>query len=253
MTKKYFIVTIFILLSIGKVLSQSSSDDDNSLDPCFATGFSYGYFLPGGDLNKRFGNNFELKISPSYYFNKSNISIGINVGYIFGDEVKENTISNLLNNSGYIIDERNTIFGVKSRERGISFSSYLSKIIPLGSNKRTGIRIDLGIGGMYHWIDYSVESSNVPQLKNQYIKGYDRLSGGISLNQFVGYQYLKRGSKISFYAGFEFYQGFTKNLRKYNYDLGEVDDKSRIDLLYGFKAGWILPIYITQKPEEIYY
>ena len=48
---------------------------------------------------------------------------------------------------------------------------------------------------------------------------------------------------VNFYGGFEFTQGFTKNRREMNFDTGQKDDLARLDMLFGFRLGWVFPIY----------
>jgi hypothetical protein len=93
---------------------------------------------------------------------------------------------------------------------------------------------------------------DVPQLEGSYRKGYDRLHMGLSTQQFVGYLFQADHRFLNFYAGFEFVQGFTKNVRTYNFDLGGPDNTQKIDLYYGVKVAWMIPIY-RRTPKEIYF
>ena len=79
------------------------------------------------------------------------------------------------------------------------------------------------------------------------------MTGGFGIKEFIGYQYLDQKSKISFIAGFEFIQAWTKNLRYHIYDTATTDATRNFDMLFGVKAGWILPIYIEKNSDEIYY
>ena len=47
-------------------------------------------------------------------------------------------------------------------------------------------------------------------------------------------------------------QAFTQNRRSINIDTQMVDTKNRLDATFGFKVGWILPIYLGFG-EEIFY
>ena len=91
------------------------------------------------------------------------------------------------------------------------------------------------------------------QLTEEMEKGYDRLSTGFSLNQFIGYQYFGKTRLINFFAGIEGIQAFTKNRRGYNYDTQKVDTKERFDSMYGIKVGWIIPFYKKTTQEFYYY
>ena len=68
----------------------------------------------------------------------------------------------------------------------------------------------------------------------------------------------------NFYAGFEFYQAFTKSLRDRVFDQVVYDSNSNtykvvgkdknsyLDLFFGIKVGWMLPIY-RRAPDKYYY
>ena len=253
MLKKYTfsILFSFIFFLIIKPIDAQESTN-HSLNPGFLFGFSYGYNIPGGDLSSQYGNNFKVDFTPTYYFSESNISIGLEGSYIFGNEVKQNTFSNLLTFDKYIIGTDGNFANIQTSERGVLIGGLVSKVIPFDENIRTGIKIEVGGYMFRHWVNFKI-AGEIPQLESDYLKGYDRLTGGFAVKEFIGYQHLKESSKISFYAGFEFYQGFTRSLRGYNYDKAAVDNFNRKDLLYGLKIGWILPLYVVKNPEEIYY
>jgi hypothetical protein len=56
----------------------------------------------------------------------------------------------------------------------------------------------------------------------------------------------------NFYIGIELMQAFTMNRRSYNFDTMETDYTKRTDLLFGLRAGWILPLY-ARAPKAYYY
>jgi hypothetical protein len=51
--------------------------------------------------------------------------------------------------------------------------------------------------------------------------------------------------------GLDLLQAFTENYRGHQYDTGLSEEGSRLDLLYGFRFIWFLPIY--SKGSETYY
>jgi hypothetical protein len=93
----------------------------------------------------------------------------------------------------------------------------------------------------------------VSSLAGDYKKGYDRLTNGLAITEFIGYQHFAKNRLINFYAGIELTQGFTQNRRDYNFDTFERDDAKRFDGLVGFKLGWVLPFYLSDNPDEIFY
>lgn len=59
---------------------------------------------------------------------------------------------------------------------------------------------------------------------------------------------------LNFYAGFYAQEGFTYNRRTINFDTPDipVSTDMRLDIQYGFKLGWLIPIY-PRQPKEFYY
>ena len=250
---KFIYCLIILFWGINSIIAQESPKNGANLNPGFIIGFSYGYGFPDGNLKTRFGNNFNIGISPHFYFNNSNFYAGLDASYLFGTDVKTNPLTNLTDINGQLISVDRSYASLTLDERGFLVGLNIGKIIPFNQNKRSGLKVQAGGYIFRHWIHFQKDFGILPQLEGEYLKGYDRLTGGITLNEFIGYQYLKKNSKINFYIGLDMYQGFTKSLRKYNYDLADYDLDNRNDILWGIKAGWILPIYIENHPEEIYY
>ncbi len=254
MTKR-IILSFLILFLIIKLIGQNIKTGNSvKNDPGFINIISYGLDLPAGNMQESFGYNFRFGVAPTYYFANSNFSIGISADYIFGYKVKINPVSNLQTYDEQIFNSSPGISAFNMSERGFVAGAFISKVLAFDSdNLRTGIRIDLGPYFFSHWIHFKDDLGSIPQLEGDYRKGYDRLTGGFALKEFIGYQHLSQRSKVSFNAGFEFFQGFTKSIRIQNYNTASTDNDKKIDLLFGIKIGWILPIYIEKNPEEIYY
>lgn len=212
---------------------------------------SYGHQWPGGDMASRFGSNnnvggnFSIKTKKHWYF-------GIKGNFIWGNKVKENTIlSDLLTNESYIIDNEGRLTSVYLEERGSSFFLIGGKLFNvLTNNSNSGILVYGGIGTLHHKIRIAYKDE-VNILTDNYKKGYDRLSFGYALNAFVGYMHLSKNRFINFFGGFDITQGWTKSLRKFNYDTQQVDNKVNSDLLYGFRLGWI--IRLNKRTQQEYY
>jgi hypothetical protein len=121
-----------------------------------------------------------------------------------------------------------------------------------GNNANSGIWVSGGLGFMAHKIRIESLYDVVSQLEGDYRKGYDKLSMGFSTRQFVGYLFQSNYRLIRFYGGFEFVQGFTMNMRNYNFDTGGPETDLRFDLLNSFKVGWIIPISQRTRGEFYY-
>ena len=117
----------------------------------------------------------------------------------------------------------------------------------------SGIMIRAGVGYIQHWIRIRVEEEKiVPGFQGDYGLGYDRLTSGFSMHQFIGYLYMGDSRVLNFYVGWEFVEAWTKNRRDMNFDTGLREEDSRFETLNGFKVGWIIPIY-RRTPKAFYY
>ncbi len=217
-------------------------------------GFEYGFHTPGGDLKDRFGWGSMLGGELEYLL-KSNWSISIDASYIFGRRVFEDPINPLKGVDSLLIGNNFSQATIFLRQRGFYTGVSVGKLFPVSKrNKKSGIKVDLGVGLFQHKIRIQDDpESFVPILSGDYKKGYDRLTNGLALRQFVGYQHLANNRLLNVYAGFEFTQAFTQNRRTTNFDTMAPDNTKRLDLLSSFKVGWILPFYIGEKGEEIFY
>lgn len=241
---------IMIMLSIYGVLG---AQDSYNRDPALTFALAYGYQIPGGDFAERFGSSFYLS-SQIGILNKNNWSLNLDGGLLFGDRVKEDVLAPLRTQEGNIIGNDRALADIQLRARAVYLGLNLYKVLVISdAYPRSGIRLGIGSGFFQHKIRIQDDPQRaVPQLTEELKKGYDRLSNGWYISQFVGYQYLSNDRRINFYAGFETMQAFTQNRRSINIDTGMTDTKNRLDATFGFKVGWILPLYLGLG-EEIFY
>ncbi len=207
-------------------------------------GATFGYQFPGGDLADRFGNNFNVGGVFQWKL-QSNWILGIEGDFLFGDEVKENNILDKYKTpDGNIIDEHGHYANVLLYQRGLKFEVRIGKIFPvIGPNKNSGIMACIGLGYLQHKIRIETPESAIPYISGEYSKGYDRLTTGPEITEFLGYVNFSNSRLVNFYGGIECTQAFTKNRREINFDTGLKDDKSRLDLLFGIRIGWVFPLY----------
>lgn len=247
------IVLIILFLGSQNVLiSQVSVKDSTVFAPIID--FSYAYKVPGGDLNDRFGNHSEVGLA-FYIKTRKNFLYGVDWNYIFGDKVKElDFIDAFTDKNGGILGTNGLYSETYFVERGFTLSAKVGQVFNLLSvNPNSGVMILAGVGYMQHRIKIEDKFQEVPLLSSDgYYQGYDRLTNGLLLTQFLGYRLLSNRRLINVFAGVEFAQGFTKNARSYNFDTGKKDDKSRLDTSWGFRVGFSLPLY-KPTPQEYYY
>ena len=208
--------------------------------------------LPLGDMGTRFGSDISAGI-PFIYKTSKNILLGIEGNYFFSGNVKENPLNYMYTSAGTITDGSGNPGRFRLNERGFTVYGVIGKVFSqFAKNKNSGLMTYLGLGYMQHDINIYDVGKSLPQVFGNLKKGYDRLTGGPSLEQFIGYMYLSRNRLANCYGGFSFQEGFTTGLRGYQYDTMQPDSKRRIDILIGVRLGWMLPLY-KKAPKEFYY
>ncbi len=216
----------------------------------FLVNLLFGAHLPGGDLADRFGadGNFGGGLE---WITKNNFLLGAEGHYLFGNEVKEDPLTILRTPEGHVIGNDQFVATILLRERGYYIGGLLGKLFTVGQ-KRSGIRFTLGAGMLYHKIRVLDDTQSVGALTGDYAKGYDRLTGGIALNQFIGWQHLAANRRAIWFVGLEFNLGFTKNLRDWDFSEMRKIEGNRTALRFGIRIGWTLPFY-TGSENITYY
>jgi len=212
---------------------------------------TYAVQVPMGDMADRFGLAHNIGGAFAYK-SKSNWIFSLGGHYIFGDEVanKDLLLDELLTPNNIIIGNTGGPAIINIGQAGYVLDFRVGKILPwLRPNKNSGPIISVGAGFMEHWISYAVENNSVPQLRDDYLKGYDRLTNGMLLNQFIGYHYQGKTRLLNFYGGFEFMQGFMGNRRSYDIPEQRKIDPKLTYFQFGFRIGWMLPFYKRDQNE----
>lgn len=215
--------------------------------------FSYAYQLPNGDMSERFGWNNNLGFSAAVKF-ASNYQIGLEGGFIFGDQVIDRSmLHEITTSNGVIVNQDGEPASILLFERGYTIMAVVGKLIPVaGPNPNSGILLKFGGGYMRHKVLIQSQNDVVPALEGEYGKGYDRLSAGPMAMLYAGYQNLSNNRYLNFSIGFEMDLGFTGSLRPYDLDRGKADTDRRFDGLNGIRLGWILPIYHARDDRQYY-
>ncbi len=254
MRKIHLIASITVLALLAFASSHAQVTDPSKPIRVFQVNTWAGYYASMGNLSQRFGPGALVGLELSQQF-KNGWKLGLSGGHFFGAEVLERDImSNIATPSGDIITEAGIFEDYRLRSFGWALYGRLGKVFPIaGSNPNSGILIDLGVGVFQHKIWIETPTINSPQLMGDYKKGYDRLTNGLSINPFIGYQYLSNNKLINFYAGVDFHNAWTQGRRTVNFNTGLADNTPRIDQLIGFRAGWILPLYRRAEKELMFY
>jgi len=234
--------------STGFLMGQAANEGSGTL-----INLGYGIQSPGGDLDDRFGMNFSIEGSIDRIL-PNNWILGVQGQYLFGSTVHEDVLANLRIEEGLIIGNDRGVADLQLRERGYYAGLRIGRLFGLSANNpRSGIRINIGAGLLTHRIKIQKDPlRTVNQTVADYEKGYDRLTNGLALHQFIGYQVLGLDGGVNFTAGFEFFEGFTQNRRSFDFYSRTIHNESRLDLLMGFRVMLTLPYY-SKDAEDIFY
>ena len=213
----------------------------------------FGGHLTVGDLADRFGSHASTGLGIDFVTSKDWV-VGTHGVFYFGSKVKEDVISSLRDPNGLIFGANGDLSAVGLKQRGIQIEGHLGKIFRINQKRRSGIRAT--IGGSFYQHKVRIQDDPVvaiPQLSKEYKRGYDRLSNGFGLTQFIGYQHLGKMRRANFIIGLELTEAFTQNRRNFNFDTRSEDTASRFDMIYGFRIAWMLPFYLGENAEDIRY
>lgn len=246
------IITLTLLLLSNYAFSQKSITDSIISIPFVETSVSIQ--RPGGDMADRFGDNAAINFG-FHYKTKKNFTFGFQLQNLTGGNIK---------NSDNIFGDISTIYGpitsdgqiaeINLFERGMNTSFQFGKVFNVvASNPNSGIWIQLGAGYAWNKIKIIDNGSQIVQFTDDFLKGYDQLTEGFLINQSIGYLYLSNKKLLNFSVAFEVMEAFTSNVRKYSYiDKKEINN-SNLDILYGIKFSWILPLYRKSDNSYHYY
>ncbi len=246
-----YILGVFLL---GLTLF-SNAQVNVSESPLYAPmiGPAFSFQVPGGDLAERFGSNFTIG-GTFMIKTKKNLLLGADGNFIFGDNLKngESLLESISTEEGFVIDHYGSPANISLYERGFHLQVKAGKLFNIiGPNPNSGLIITGGIGYLQHKIRIENNEGSAPQVLGDYAKGYDKLSGGPAISEFIGYLHLGNKKLFNFFAGIELVQAWTKAKRSYDFNLMGKDESNRFDTFFGAKIGWLVPLY--QKVPDAYY
>lgn len=215
------------------------------------THLNYGAGIPLADLATRFGNHQNIGLGLDY-ITDGNLLIGLETNFLFGAQVKEDPVAILRTPEGDIIGNDQSLVDFTLKERGLYVGGRIGYLIPV-RHKRSGILVSLGGGYLSHRIRLQDNTQTAIQLAGDYKKGYDRLTAGPTITQFLGYMRLVRYSGLNWYAGLESMQAFTQPQRSFDFSTMSAPTGKRTDITLGLKLGIIMPFVFEEAPEDIYY
>lgn len=257
--KRFLLISLIIFLSNSFVFSQvqikRSTTDSAGLITYISANYSYNFILKNSDLYNEstnlmgIGANLSLKT-------KSNWTIETGFNYYFAGKVKgtDSMFSMITNAAGLIMDGNGTAANIEVDTRGWSLRLEGGKIFPVSKKmQNAGIHAKLGVGILQRNVFIKNPDNLVACLTEEYKKGYDRLTLGVSLYQYIGYTHLSSIKYSCFYGGIEFYEIFSKRQRDYDFNLMGKDNRKFFDVLIGLKFGWIVPLYKKEYIDTYYF
>ena len=237
-------VFILIFFCINTLFAQSN-------DPATIINPHYSLQQAALDMADKYGMSSGLGLD-FIQITSNNFVWGVGTQFIFGSNIKDSTLlDHLMDDRGNIFGKNGEISSITLFERGYHFSLKGGYFHPIIDNTK-GLIALCGLGFIQHKTRIQVETNNVPNLEDDYLKMYDGLSNGLSASLFFGWMHMSEKGKGHFYAGFDLTNGFTQNRRSYNYNVDGPITTPRNDLLMGLKLGWLIPIS-KRSNQEFYY
>ena len=246
------ILSVLIIVLLTKA-SIAQTNLKNSVPNALLIHANFTATFPMADLAKRFG--YMNAVGAAFDYKYKYWLFGAESDFMFGGQIKElDVLRYLRTTNGTMITVNGELNDIPIFSRGWSVKANVGRIVPFKKpNKNSGLLFKLGFGYMQHKLIIDANKDRIPQLNAMYKKGYDRLCGGLNLSQFIGYLFLDNKKYINFYIGVELQEGFTKSLRPWQIDINAALPSNRLDMMFGLKAGWIIPVYAKEKVNKFYY
>lgn len=251
--QKIIFVFAFLICGAGNFAhAQSKTNIADTVVNAKLLSLAYTFQIPMADMADRFGSNNNLGASFTFKM-AHNFLLGVEASFLFGGNIKEDTIlDGLFTSQGFLIGTNGFAESVILFERGYSVWGKFGKLFPVfHSNPNSGVNVIIGAGFLQHKIKIEDPDKAVPYVGGDYAKGYDRLTNGLSISQYIGFLNLDRRKLLNFNAGIELIEAFTQNRRDFNFAQMKKDDMKRLDILLGVKLSFILPFY--GKSENRFY
>ncbi len=252
---KYSVLLVALLCSFVSATAQDDLFGEQKLPPRkgFIFAINGNFDMPAGDMADRFGASYRVGGAVLYKL-KSNWIFGPKLDFIFGDKIKEDSLmSNIRDEFGNFINQDGQKMGVATFERGYMAGIQVGRIFNMSKKSSdNGILAMTTFGFMQHKINIFDRDKTIPHLRDDYRKGYDRLTNGLFVEQYVGYNYFANNGLVNFHIGLNIAAGFTKLRRDYQFDMMSGDTRSRTDILFGIRGGWYIPIF-KRKSEEFFF
>jgi hypothetical protein len=209
--------------------------------------------MPGADMAKRFGPGYRVGVSGHFKSQKGWL-FGGKLDFLNGNSIREDSMFYGVSNEeqSFINQDGQRLF-VERFRRGFMLGAEVGRLFTLKPTvPDAGILVMTGFGFMQHRVLIKDKSESIVALSGDYRKGYDRLVNGLYLEQYLGYLYMSNSGLVNFHIGLDFVAGFTQGRRDFLYDVRRPGTDKRLDLMFGVRGGWILPIF-KRKSEDYFF
>jgi len=241
------LTTIFLTLwlcisACGQAINETALD----------LGFAFGYNAPLADLKDRFGGNYGGDFSLNYYMGNSGTQIGIKLGFLTSDAVREDVFAPYRTSDGQLLSKGGVTTTVNTRMASSYISFDFQKNLFSLSDKETA-KVFLGVGGglLQHKIRFIEFTQSVPIAVDEYAKGLDRNTRGPFIEEQLGIK-VRNGFK-KFDIAIVSFQGFLKPVGAIEFDTGIKNKERRLDAAIGVKFKWYISLSAIEEGKDVYY
>tara|TARA_B100000900_G_scaffold283697_1_gene243025 strand:+ start:516 stop:1247 length:732 start_codon:yes stop_codon:yes gene_type:complete len=239
-------LTLFLIINIKTCFAQINKQS--------AFIVNINYHIPSEFFAELFENN--PSIGTSFFIEKeNNIFYGIEANYLFGNNIKNESLilSEIKNHDGSIIASDGYFANINFSRRGFSSNIFTGYALHFNKTNLSGIYFSLGGGYINQKILIDTKNENIPQLNEEYKKGYDSANDGIFGKLSINYKYYRKKGGIQISAGFYNSVARVKRLNTYIFNENINDDSFHIGSEFGFNLGLIIPVSKINQEEFHYY
>ncbi|MCQ2291685.1 MAG: hypothetical protein MJZ39_00800 [Bacteroidales bacterium] len=262
--KKIIITVVALVVLLPNMLQAqhyrtdfSSKDYVDTMATMVWTGINMSGQIPlGGTLREWFKPNLSMGAGFTVK-TKKNWTFDVGFNYMFGGNLRDTSfafLGDVVDEDGRIMDGNGMKATIYTEGRYWYFGGGVGKVFPVNRWQNSGIWLRLNAGYFGHKIRINDYDNQVPQLDDDYNKGYDHRSGGFAMNQFIGYLFIQKNRILNFYGGIEFFETWTKPNRNYIINEGPTANMPyKFSGLIGLKIGWNIPLYEKKTVTTFYY
>ena len=244
---KYGLLSILILL-----FASAKGQDSTNYDRHLLFGIGVAPSIGLGEFGDKFRTFSSIPLSATYKTTK-NVTMGVMGSGYFGQDILAPGLFQGMTFDDQLIDINGNPAAVRFQMRGWYTMATVGKIFSLKRpNPNKGIHVRFGAGFMQHKLRMQFDSDKLPQLEDEYIKGYDQLHNGAMFMGSVQYHVISLHN-LSVYAGIDYIQGYTRSRRSWEYSLNKKDGGLKTDRYLSFNAGIMIPLKIYKSTEARYF